>query len=145
VNPLDEQLEVIAGLTSHELKAEWRRVFNAPPSAAFSADMLRLGLAYDIQARKSGRLPVNIARHIARQSRQTAAVTPIAGLLPTGTRLVRDWHKVSHHVLVTETGYLYRDRHFDSLSAIAREITGVTWSGPRFFGLRAKRRKAAHA
>jgi Protein of unknown function (DUF2924) len=107
--------------------------------------MLRLGLAYDEQARKSGRIPTNIARQIERQSRiPQPTLTPSASL-PTGTRLVRDWHKVSHHVFVTDTGYLYRDRHFTSLSAIAREITGVAWSGPRFFGLLGKQRQAANA
>ena len=145
MNRLAEQLKVIADLPCDRLKLEWLRVFDTPPPAAFSPDMLRLALAYDVQARKSGRLPANIARHIARQARSNNSAGPLAASLPTGTRLVRDWHKVSHHVLVTDTGYLYRDRHFDSLSAIAREITGVIWSGPRFFGLLSKRRNAAHA
>ena len=145
MNQLDAQLEIIASLAGDHLKDAWRRVFNAPPPAAFSPDMLRLALAYDLQARMSGRLPANIARHLARKARLHPNSTPLLASLPAGTRMVRDWHKVSHHVLVTETGYLYRDRHFQSLSAIAREITGVTWSGPRFFGLRAKRRNAAHA
>ncbi len=142
---LNEQLKVIADLPCDGLKLEWRRVFNTPPPAAFSPDMLRLALAYDVQARTSGRLPANIARQIARQARSSTSATRTAAAMPTGTRLVRDWHKVSHHVLVTDTGYLYSDRHFASLSAIAREITGTVWSGPRFFGLLAKRRNAAHA
>lgn len=58
-----------------------------------------------------------------------------------GTRLVRDWGGVSHHVLVLESGYHYGDRRYSSLSQIARDITGAHWSGPRFFGL--KRERAA--
>jgi hypothetical protein len=42
-------------------------------------------------------------------------------------------------VLVVDDGYSYRDRHYRSLTAIAREITGVAWSGPRFFGLTGRR------
>ena len=34
-----------------------------------------------------------------------------------------------------ETGFRLDDRTWPSLSAIARHITGTTWSGPRFFGL----------
>jgi len=33
-------------------------------------------------------------------------------------------------------GFEYRGRRYRSLSAIAREITGTRWNGPRFFGLR---------
>ncbi len=32
--------------------------------------------------------------------------------------------------------YEYEGRRYDSLSVIAREITGTRWSGPLFFGLR---------
>jgi len=36
---------------------------------------------------------------------------------------------------VIEGGFVWGDRRFRSLSAIALEITGARWSGPRFFGL----------
>ena len=50
---------------------------------------------------------------------------------------MRSWGDRSWSVLVTETGLVFEGRHYDSLSKIAREITGAHWSGPRFFGLRA--------
>ncbi|WP_374388004.1 DUF2924 domain-containing protein [Sandaracinobacter sp.] len=62
-------------------------------------------------------------------------VNVTAGRIKPGTRLVRDWGRASHHVTVLEGGYLYRDRHYRSLSQIARDITGSHLSGPRFFGL----------
>src|SRR5690606_4653342 len=52
-----------------------------------------------------------------------------------GTRLVREYHGVEHHVTVTRNGFEYQGRTFRSLSQIAREITGSPWSGPLFFGL----------
>ena len=54
-----------------------------------------------------------------------------------GTRLAREWHGQMHHVLITDAGYSYNDKSYSSLSAIARRITGASWSGPRFFGLNA--------
>ena len=36
---------------------------------------------------------------------------------------------------VVENGFLWRDKTWNSLSVIAREITSTRWSGPRFFGL----------
>ena len=50
-------------------------------------------------------------------------------------RLLREWNGVTHVVDVTEQGYRWREQTWRSLSAIAREITGAHWSGPRFFGL----------
>jgi hypothetical protein len=142
---IQDQLAVIAGMSRESLNAEWQRVFGDASSVGFNLDMLRLGLAYDLQRRKSGSLPVCVARNIERQARTAPKARIQSAALPVGTRLVRDWHLASHHVLVTDTGYDYRDRHFRSLTAIAREITGAAWSGPRFFGLSRKPRSAAHA
>jgi len=41
----------------------------------------------------------------------------------------------THTVDVVDGGFLWDGAHYRSLSAIAREITGARWSGPRFFGL----------
>jgi hypothetical protein len=43
----------------------------------------------------------------------------------------------SHSVTVREDGFEWQGQLWRSLSAIAREITGARWSGPRFFGLTA--------
>ena len=60
--------------------------------------------------------------------------------LKPGARLVREWRGESHDVLVLETGFSWRGQTWRSLSAIAQEITGAHWSGPRFFGLVRKER-----
>jgi len=43
-------------------------------------------------------------------------------------------------VIVLERGVQYREKIWPSLSAVAREITGTRWSGPRFFGLNGSER-----
>ena len=53
-----------------------------------------------------------------------------------GTRIIRRWGREVHEVTVLERGYDYRGQVYRSLSQIAREITGVRWNGPAFFGLR---------
>lgn len=55
-----------------------------------------------------------------------------------GSRLVREWNGRTHTVTVEEEGFTYAGRNYRSLSAIAREIIGARWSGPRFFGLAIK-------
>ena len=68
--------------------------------------------------------------------RQTRAdVRPISG-----TRLIREYQGVEHCVTVRDDDFEYQGRPYQSLSAIARAITGTPWSGPVFFGLKGGRR-----
>ena len=52
-----------------------------------------------------------------------------------GARLIREWNGRTHVVDVIEGGYVFEAKVYPSLTAIAGQITGVHWSGPRFFGL----------
>lgn len=57
------------------------------------------------------------------------------GIARPGAHLVREWNGRTYQVEVTLEGYRLDSRIWPSLSAIAKHITGTTWSGPRFFGL----------
>jgi hypothetical protein len=48
---------------------------------------------------------------------------------------MREWNGRTYRVEVVAEGFLMDGRHYRSLSAIARQITGARWSGPRFFGI----------
>ena len=61
-----------------------------------------------------------------------------------GTVLVRDWGGVTHQVRVLEDGLLFRGERYESLSQIARAITGSRWSGPLFFSLKAATKEQSH-
>lgn len=52
-----------------------------------------------------------------------------------GARLIREWNGNTNVVDVVENGFRFNGEMYQSLSAIARKITGAHWSGPRFFGL----------
>jgi Protein of unknown function (DUF2924) len=68
---------------------------------------------------------------------QTAKAAVLMTLLPrSGTILVREWQGTSHHVTVVDGGFLWNGKTYRSLSGIARAITGISWNGPRFFGMR---------
>jgi hypothetical protein len=58
--------------------------------------------------------------------------------IKSGTRLVRQWKNHVHVVNVEEEEYEYGGDRYQSLSEIARLITGTQWSGPLFFGLKTK-------
>jgi hypothetical protein len=55
--------------------------------------------------------------------------------LKIGTVLVLDYQRRRHTVTVESRAYVWEGRPYSSLSAIARAITGMAWSGPRFFAL----------
>ena len=59
-----------------------------------------------------------------------------------GMRLVREWEGKLHVVTIDDTRVIHwNNRQWNSLSEVARAITGTRWSGPAFFGL--KKRVAA--
>ena len=99
--------------------------------------MLR-ALAYDVQRKAMGGLSRKVRRQLEQAGEQLGAgrsITPVPAAPKAGTRLIREWQGVTHEVILLEKGVEYRGRTWSSLSAVARDITGTRWSGPRFFGL----------
>ena len=134
---LEEKLSALATMSPAQLAAEWQRVLKSP-APAMTPDLLRRGIAYRLQEQVHGGLKPSVIRELERiggQSDRTAPVAVASMHIKPGTRLVRDWGGFTHHVLVDEQGFSYRDQRYSSLSEIASTITGTKWSGPRFFGL----------
>ena len=138
-NSLSSELAAVVTMTYSELHVAWRRHYRAIPPKKMSRDILELGIAWKIQESKLGGLGAAVKRQIAELARTMEAKSdlakPRAISLKPGARLLRAWNGVTHEVLVVEDGFLWAERKWRSLSAIARKITGTRWSGPRFFGL----------
>ncbi|RZI98566.1 MAG: DUF2924 domain-containing protein [Brevundimonas sp.] len=141
---LEDRIEAeVAGLAAmglDDLRAVWRGRYGAPPKLR-SPQLLRLNLAWRIQADAFGGLEAETKRRLRRGGAGAAA----ADRLQPGVRLIREWKGMPHEVVVEESGFRYDGRVWKSLSEIARHISGARWNGPRFFGLRdeAVRAKAA--
>ena len=58
--------------------------------------------------------------------------------LKPGTILMREWNAQAYRVMVVDDGFAWNGKTYDSLSKVAFAITGTSWNGPRFFGLRDK-------
>lgn len=132
-------------LTLEMLREEWRRVYQIPPPRRLSRDILLRGIAYKLQENAFGGLSKAIRRRL--QDTDPSAMSPAAERSPRpvfrpGTRLVREWHGITHTVVILEDGVEWRGKRYRSLSVVAREITGAQWSGPRFFGLTLERSDA---
>jgi hypothetical protein len=119
------------------LVKQYKDITHSDVPSGISSALLGALVAYETQAAWKGRLPARLRN----QLRTIAQDAPIAlsPSLRAGSRLVREWNGTSHTVDVAKDGFIYRERAYKSLSAIAREITGARWSGPRFFGLMSSR------
>ena len=138
------QLAALKGLPTSDLKHRWRELFETEPPP-YNRRFLESRLAYRIQELAFGGLkPETVERLDALaedlagrnpgKSHRMAKDRPIAG-----TRLIREWQGVEHCVTVRDEGYEYQGRPYQSLSAIARAITGTRWNGWVFFGLKNQR------
>jgi hypothetical protein len=56
--------------------------------------------------------------------------------LKVGAVRVREHHRTVHEVMVVPGGFCWQGKTYPSLSTIVQAITGMSWNGPRFFGLR---------
>ena len=56
--------------------------------------------------------------------------------LKAGALLVREWNGAPQRVMVLEKGFAWNGKSYASLSQVAKAITGTSWNGHRFFGLR---------
>ena len=139
---VSRRLEALRDLNLDELRKEWRRLYRSQPPR-LSRDLLLRAMAYRIQELCYGGLSKATSRKLAalvQAGRCNEELAPeSAPRIRAGARLVREWNGRTHTVTVEEEGFSYAGRNYRSLTAIAREITGARWSGPRFFGLTNKR------
>ena len=135
------ELERLEALTIFDLRQEWRRLHQTPPPVRLSHDILLRCIAYKLQERVLGSLSKSTLRKL-KSADPDGLTTPESRRRPResfkpGTRLVREWHDVTHTVVILADGVEWRGQRYRSLSVVARKITGARWSGPRFFGLKA--------
>ncbi|MBZ0146975.1 MAG: DUF2924 domain-containing protein [Pseudorhodoplanes sp.] len=136
---IEAEIERIRSMTIAELRALWRAKFKSDLPEAFGPDLLRWSIAQKLQEDAYGGLDRATARllnELMVQSAKNNGRIVVPRRIKPGAVLVREWKGKSHRITVTEGGFAFEGRPYESLSEIARMITGTRWSGPRFFGLR---------
>ena len=139
---LASEIAALAEATRTDLKSRWRVLYGTEPPPRISRDLLTRAVAYRIQEEALGGLKPSTRRLLAKvaadaSARRPIQVTPAPTLTP-GTVLLRDWRGTQHQVIVREHGVEFQGKRYKSLSQVAHRITGSKWSGPLFFGLKAK-------
>lgn len=129
-SPLRREIDSLNGLDLERLRDEWRRRYGAAPKAR-SPELVRLALAYRIQAEAFGGLSMR-----ARRKLRSASTAGHDDRLGTGTRIIKTWRGCTYQIDRMEGGFIWDGQRYASLSAVAKAITGVARNGPKFFGLR---------
>ena len=148
-DPFD--LDRLERMTAAQLHRLHRKLFGSD-SAVSETLHLQRKIAWELQAQVEGRLPdaflqlaLTIAQHSVLRSRPLRPVGKKLGgfarsvadprLPRPGACLMRTFQDRRIVVKVLASGFEFEGRYFDSLSAIARQVTGTRWNGFVFFGL----------
>jgi Protein of unknown function (DUF2924) len=127
-----DEVHAIEAMDLEQLRELWARRYGAPIPALRSVPILRMLLAWRVQAEALGGIDGPTRRALARKGRLAAE-----GLdLGIGARLTRQWQGREVEVVVEAQGFRWEGTSYKSLSAAATAIAGSRWNGPRFFGLR---------
>lgn len=126
-----EEVEALERLDLFEMRALWAERFGTSPRFQ-SVELFRLMLAWRMQAAVHGGLHPATRKAL----RRSGPVVAEGQDLGVGATIRRQWQGEDVAVHVAEDGFVWNDRKFRSLSAVATAITGSRWNGPKFFGLR---------
>jgi hypothetical protein len=157
---LDDELEHLTRLSLDDLRLRYRQLTRKAAPIQLSKWLLLRITAYRLQAKAFGDLgqeAVALLDQVAREQGRVRSSSnesvegadagqhsriplippppPLARFKP-GTVLMREHAGEMHKVTVLDVGYGWNGLTYRSLSEVARAITGTSWNGPRFFGLR---------
>jgi hypothetical protein len=131
-------------MTRDALRERWREAYGTDAPPHLGRGLLMRAVAYRLQQRALGGLSAVAKRALVQAIEGRAGGRPDRGppirQLKPGARLLREWHGVTHEVVILDDGVLFRGQRHRSLSEVARIITGSRWSGPTFFGLNGVRK-----
>jgi hypothetical protein len=139
---ITQHLASLPHLNKPALCGVWQQLFKREPPLGMRKELMLRIVAHRLQEQAFGALR-DASRCRLRQLATAFEIDPKATVstgprIKAGTRLVRQWKKQVHVVEVEAEGYEYKGVRYQSLSEIARLITGTRWSGPLFFGLKGK-------
>lgn len=135
---IPDKLGQLRTLRRQQLLELWQALYGRAAPLGMRRELLVPFLAYRIQENALGGLKpkvrTDLSRIIRTLEKKSSPRVLARPVLKVGTRLLRQWRGETHEVFVTDSGYEYRKTLYQSLSEIARKITGTRWSGPAFFG-----------
>jgi hypothetical protein len=151
---LEAMIAHLADLDSAQLCLQWRNHLGGTAPAHLPRWLLLRVLAHRLQAAALGDLDKATIRSIRASRGEVANLSgsPFEQRKPktrdgiglsAGALLVREWKGKLERVMVVDNGFAWNGRIFTSLSQAAKAITGTSWNGHRFFGLRTAKERGS--
>lgn len=126
----------LKALDAGQLQAIWIALFRSRRRPQ-SHDLTIRKIAYFLQERAYGGMSVRAQNQLSRMVDGRVQQPVNKYTFNNNSQLMREWKGKKYHVAVLgKNEFRYDGRVYKTLSAIAKDITGVHWSGPLFFGLR---------
>src|SRR5215471_6988677 len=136
VEAIEAEILRIRSLNKGELRSLWRDTFNRDVPPALTKDLIARMIIFRIQEEAYGGFDRAMLKILDSYAKGRGRDVEMFRRLKPGTEVIREYKGERHTVTVTADGYFWRGNTYRSLSSIARLITGTSWNGPRFFGLR---------
>ena len=120
-------------LTARELEQKWLELIGHPVPPIGRSLIIKY-LVWYAQAKREKISPLGLFRDVA-QAVKGADKYPKA-TLEIGSKLIRSYQGLKYEVEIVANGYLYENTLYKSLSGVAKAITGKSWNGNIFFGVK---------
>jgi hypothetical protein len=154
VETLDTTISGLSGLDADQLRLQWRNHLGRTAPAHLPRWLLLKVVAYRLQAAALGDLDKATMRfiRISQAGAMDSSGSPFkkrkprtrdgTGLNP-GVLLVREWKGKLERVMVIDNGFAWNGQTFNSLSQVAKAVTGTSWNGHRFFGSKSAKERGS--
>ena len=120
-------------LTVQELQLKWAEIIGRPIPPIGRSLIIKYLLWYE-QAKREKISPLGFFYEVKQAAKN--ADSHSKATLEVGSKLIRLYCGVKYEVEIIPQGYLYRHKIYKSLSGVAKAITGKSWNGNVFFGVK---------
>ena len=152
---MSARIRALQELSVADLREQWRQIMG-DEARSYNRAWLWRRLAWAIQAKEYGGLSARAQGRLEELSVHAEAWMPLGKrafktlepapvprhrdprLPAPGTVLTRRYRGTTIAVTVHDDGFEYEGRHYPSLTAVAKVVTGTHWNGMLFFGLNRK-------
>lgn len=139
---VEKEVKCLEKKALEELRKIWKKVYGEE-APKYTKKYLIPRLAYRLQEKAYGEMSKKgskrleyLADRLEKGKRISSDKLPVEG-----TELILERGEEVHVVMVTNTGLIYREEFYTSLSAVAGKIMGMSYNGPLLFGMREKEKK----
>ncbi len=120
-------------LTARELRLKWIEIIGRPVPSIGRSLIIKYLLWYE-QAKREKLSPLGLFHEVAQAAKSIDKRHKAT--LEVGSKLIRSYQGIKYEVEIVPQGYLYRHKTYKSLSGVAKAITGKSWNGNVFFGVK---------